>query len=608
MSTDEQVRQILAGMNTEQKLAQMMIVAFRSDANNTRNAVELTQPYRELLEKYDFGGLILFRGNIVDMDQTVALIRDCQEAAMNSPQGIPMLISVDQEGGLINRVPFGISSSGNMSLAATGDPALTEESADMIGQEIRALGFNLDFAPVSDVNNNPNNPVIGTRSFSDDPEIAAQHVAAFFRGLDKNGIIATLKHFPGHGNVGEDSHTHLPLSELTLEELKNVELIPFQRGIDAGAEMIMTAHIQYPNIETNTYISKLDGKTVSLPATLSHTILTDLLREDMGFDGVIVTDSMDMDAIAAHFDEIDAAVLAINAGVDMLTCPVNLYQDDEIDTFPAMDAYMQALLARVEAGEIREETLDEAVARILKLKIEKGILPGEQPGSLEDQLKRAESVVGSAEHHIREWEIAQQGMTLLKNEGNMLPLDGKNDKEILILIPNEARRPSVEYALARLESEGLLEDADEDVTVLCYSGPDPEDEALQDALEDAETVLVLSQSAEKNELISRVIGQVHQSENGRAALLSLKLPYDAACYEDADAVLCAYNPSGSAHDAEGKGPFNLNVAAALCMVFGQSEPQGTLPVNIPKLQMSADGETVYSDELLYERGSGISYN
>lgn len=341
---DDQIWETVANMTVEQKLAQMMVVALRSDASNSKLLTELTPAYTELLEKYGFGGVILFGGNIVDTEQTVRLIRDCQTAAKESETGIPMLIAVDQEGGLVNRVSFGFTGPGNMALAAAGDTALTKECADILGQEIAALGFNMDFAPVSDVNNNPNNPVIGIRSFSDDPQIAAEHVTAFIEGLKKNNVSAALKHFPGHGNVGEDSHTGLPLSELSADELKNCELIPFQAGIEAGADMIMTAHIQFPNIEKDTYASKLDGKTVNLPATLSHTIITGLLREEIGYDGIVITDFMVMDAIASHFDPADAAVLAINAGVDILLCPVDIYQDDETDTFPAMEEYMQKLL------------------------------------------------------------------------------------------------------------------------------------------------------------------------------------------------------------------------------------------------------------------------
>ena len=602
-SVDEIIEETVANMSDEQKLAQMMIVAFRSDGNNRKTATELTPAYEELLKKYDFGGVILFSGNIVDEEQTITLIRDCQAAAMASEPGIPLLICVDQEGGLVNRVSFGVTGPGNMALAATGDPTLTEECADLLGQEIAALGFNMDFAPVSDVNNNPNNPIIGVRSFSDDPTLASQHVTAFLRGLDKNNISAALKHFPGHGNVGEDSHTGLPSSELTVEELKACELIPFQAGIEAGADMIMTAHIQYPNIETETYISKLDEEIVHLPATLSRTIITGLLREEMGYDGIVITDSMVMDAIAAHFNPADAAALAINAGVDILLCPVDLYQDEEIDTFPVMDAYMQVLLERVASGEIKEEELNDSVARILKLKYAKGIMTDTLMTSAEEQLAKAETTVGSTEHLIRDWELAQRGMTLLKNEGGFLPLNGNSDRHTLILVTNDYRMPSVEYALARLEKEGLLDGST--VTAISYSDLSFEDEQLQKALEDADQLVILSQSAVKNELVEKAIEQIHQVEGGRAVLLSLNLPYDAATYEEIDAILCAYHPYGSAHDEEGNGPFNMNLAVAVCTVFGQSVPQGKLPVNIPKIVAAEDGSVSFSEEALYGRGFGL---
>ena len=597
---DEQVREILSRMSVEQKLAQMMIVAFRS---GSKSAAELTAPYKEILKKYDFGGVIFFGDNIVDAGQTVTMIRGCQEAAAGSEQGIPMLICVDQEGGIVNRVSFGTTSSGSMALAATGDEALTEESADMMGQEIRALGFNMDFAPVSDVNSNPNNPVIGVRSFSDDPQIAAGHVKAFIRGLDKNGVLAALKHFPGHGNVGEDSHIHLPSSDHSLEELRACDLIPFQAGIDAGADMIMSAHIQHPKIETGKYTSKLDGKDIFLPATLSRTIITGILREEIGYDGIVITDAMDMDAIASHFDRTDAAVLAINADVDILLCPVNVYQDGEEDTFPDVDKYMKDLLARVEAGDISEEELDNSVSRILKLKIKKGIMESKPSESVDEQIEKAKAVVGSPEHHKREWEIMQKGLTLVKNEGGMLPLDGKDGKRTLILVPSDYRMPTVEYAVGRLEKEGLADASA--IDILCYSEMQKEDKKLQETLNKADRVLVLSQSSEKNDVADLAVEQIRQKEGGRSALISLNLPYDAAFYEDADAVLCAYNPYGDAHDEEGNGPFNLNVAAALCTAFGQSVPQGRLPVNLPKAKKNESGELVFSDEILIERGFGL---
>ena len=591
---DPEILKMISEMTTQEKLAQMMIVALRSDVSNEKTATEIDRDYAEMLTKYDFGGILLFAGNVVDPAQTVTLIRDSQEAAMKSAGGIPMFICVDQEGGSVNRVPFGTTGSGNMALAATGDTSLTEESAKMLGDEIRALGFNMDFAPVSDVNSNPANPIIGVRSFSDDPELVAEHVTAFIKGMDSAKISTALKHFPGHGNVGEDSHTHLPCSDFSLEEIKACDLIPFQAGIDAGSDMIMTAHIQFPKIEKKTYVSIKDGEEITLPATLSRTIITGLLREQMGYNGIVITDAMEMDAIAAHFDPLDAAVMAINADVDILLCPVELYKDGEVNTFPDVDKYMEGLLARVEAGDIREEELDNSVYRILKLKKERDLqVPSEQ------QIAQAADAVGTGANHKREWEIAQAGMTLLKNENGALPLD--KEQSVLILYPAEKRGPSVEYAVSRLEKEGLL-DASK-VTSMCYADLAAENTDLQLALAKADKLVVLSQSTVRNEEIVKLIDEAHQSGK-QAVLLCLNLPYDAACYEEADAVLCAYQPYGSAHDEEGNGPFNLNVAVAICTAFNQSVPSGVLPVNVPKVEVK-DGEVSFLDEYLYERGYGL---
>ena len=599
---DKQVNGIIANMTIEQKLAQMMIIAIRYEPDTSKGITKLTKAYKKLLKKYDFGGLLMYANNMTDINQTVTMIRKAQSASMKSANGIPMFICVDQEGGLVNRVSFGTTGSGNMALAATGDTSNTEEIAGILGEEISALGFNMDFAPVSDVNNNPDNPVIGTRSFSDDPNTVAENVVAFIDGLNKYNISTSVKHFPGHGNVGEDSHTKLPLSELTLDELKECELIPFEAGIEAGADMIMTAHIQYPNIDDTTYISKDDGKEVYLPATLSKKIMTGLLRDEMGFDGIIISDSMQMDAIATHFDETDAAVLAINAGVDLLIRPSDVYQDDEINTFPDVNKYMKKLAARVKAGDITEERLDESVGRILRLKFKKGIMTDTLSVTKKTQIKNAKKVVGIPENHTREWEIASEGITLVKNENNAFPIDGMSGENTLILIPSEYRRASVEYAINRLEKESLVNP--KNVDVICYSDITIKNKALKKALNKADNVLILSQSTKKNDLVCSIIEKAHKN-GAKVTFLSLNLPYDIACYTDVDAALCTYHAYGSAYDSEGNGPFNLNVAVAVCSVFAESVPQGTLPVNIPKIIENEDGSISYSDQLLYERSFGI---
>ena len=597
---EDRVAKLVAAMTTEQKLAQMMIVALRSDPANTYLAEEVTQDYADVVSKYDFGGILLFAGNMTSPEQTVTFTRALQSAAKKSEQAIPLFISVDQEGGMVSRVPFGVVGPGNMALAATGDPELITESATMLAKSLVPLGFNVNNAPDADVNNNPNNPIIGIRAFSDDPEIVAQDVALYVKAMKDAGLLPTIKHFPGHGNVGEDSHFILPASDLSLDQIKTCELIPFQAGIDAGADMVMTAHIQYHNIEKETYTSKKDGSSIALPATLSHTFLTDILRDQLGFKGVVTTDAMCMEAIADNFDRIDAAVLAINAGADILLAPVDLYKGNDVDTLPDMDAYMGELVKRVESGDIERARLDESVMRILTLKAERGILDDALAMSAEEQVAEAEAITSDKDLIARDWEIAQLAVTLLKNDGGMLPLNGTDGTHTLILYPSTTRQATVEYAIGQLQGEQLL--AEDATSTLCYRDMEAGDQTLQEELDKADQVLVLTQAPVRDEVMADVIDKAHAAGK-KVALVSLNLPYEAACYPDADAALCAFQPYGSAHDVQGNGPVNMNVATVLFTAFGKSVPQGTLPVNVPVFD-EAKG-TFSATELLYERGFGL---
>ena len=313
----------------------------------------------------------------------------------------------------------------------------------------------------------------------------------------------------------------------------------------------------------------------------------------MGYDGIVITDSMVMGAISAHFDPIDAAVMAINAGADILLCPVNLYQGGGVDTFPEFDMYMRKLLARIRNGDVDIAELDDSVTRILKLKMEKGMLEETEEVPLKEQIAAAEAVVGAPEHHRAEWEMTMKALTLLKNDGGVLPLDGSREQKILLLIPSENHRPTVEYALSRLKGEGLLEKTE--VTVLNYAPLYPEDEELAKAVKEANVVLAMSQSSVRDVGLVWAMEQAHDGHKP-VALLSLNLPYNASSYEEADAVLCAYQAFGIAYDEQGRGPFNLNVAAALYALFGDETPAGTLPVNVP----GRDGG------VLYERGFGLT--
>ena len=366
------VEQLLASMSLRDKVGQMMMPGFRvwkempakeGEETPAVSITELNDQIREAIARYHFGGVILYAENCVDAEQTLRLNAALQAASLESG-GLPMLIAADQEGGNVSRLGYGTVGVSNMALAATGDSANARAMARIHGEELGLVGIQLNFAPVADVNSNPNNPVIGIRSFSDDAATVSEYCQAYLAGLHDAGAIAALKHFPGHGDTDTDSHTGFPIIQRTLDELKANELIPFQAAIDAGADMVMTAHIQYPQIETQTYTSTSTGEEVCLPATMSRAILTDLLRGEMGFDGVIVSDALDMDAVAKNFSPEDTMRLTINAGVDLLLLPAT----KNTDLFAQMEAMVDTAIAMVEDGTIAMEEIDDSVRRILTLK------------------------------------------------------------------------------------------------------------------------------------------------------------------------------------------------------------------------------------------------
>ena len=325
-STQSKTSKILSSMTTEDKIAQMIMPAFRystDEEGNQTNVTEITDDISECLNKHGFSGVILFGQNISDNAQTTRLVDQLQKANAKNSSHTQLLISTDQEGGTVTRLAHGTTMMGNMALGAINDTEVTKEVATVIGSECTALGINVDFAPDVDVNNNPANPVIGVRSFSDDPQLVAKHGSEFVKAMNDTGVVSTLKHFPGHGDTDTDSHTGLPMVDKSYEQLEQNELVPFKACIEAGSQMIMTAHIQYPQIEKDTYTSVFDGEQIYIPATLSDDIITGVLREKLGYNGVVITDAFEMAAIAKHFDKYDAAKLAIGAGVDILLMPVD---------------------------------------------------------------------------------------------------------------------------------------------------------------------------------------------------------------------------------------------------------------------------------------------
>ena len=347
LTTEEKVKILMEDMTIEQKIGQMFFIEFRWNAAG--KITKIDSAIQKTIKDYGVGGVSLYSENIQTEKQVTDYIYDLQQASE-----IPLFIGVDEEGGRvlrtrslnIPRIPTA------WSIGQTGDTKNAYNAAKTIADYLTPMGFNVNFAPIADVFTNSANKVIGDRAFSNDANKAGEMVKAFVEGSLDNNILPTLKHFPGHGDIFEDSHFRVAATRKTLAQLSECEFIPFKAGIDAGAAFVMTGHISTPNI----------AAAGNVPTTFSKYLLQDILRETLGFEGIIITDALGMGAIANYYTSEQAAVKSILAGVDMLLMPANL-----------ANAYTGVINA-VKSGEISEKQIDDSVKRILTVKYEAGII------------------------------------------------------------------------------------------------------------------------------------------------------------------------------------------------------------------------------------------
>ncbi len=349
-TVEEQALEILSGMTLREQVYQLFIVRPEQITGSSEKLTEAGSDFEEGLEAYPVGGIAMFAENIVDREQTEEMISD-----MQSYSTLWLFIAVDEEGGTVARIGnnSAMGTTSFPSMKTVGNTGDTDEAYNVgytIGTEVMELGFNLDFAPVADVDSNPSNTVIGNRAFSTDADIAAEMVAAAVEGFSDSGILCTLKHFPGHGDTSTDSHLGYTELDKSLEELWETEFVPFASGIEAGADLVMVGHISVPQVTGD-----------DTPASLSGTMIS-ILREDLGFSGLIITDSMQMEAITDRYTSAEAAVMAIKAGVDIILMPENL------------EEAANGIIEAVENGEISEERIAESVLKILETKLESGII------------------------------------------------------------------------------------------------------------------------------------------------------------------------------------------------------------------------------------------
>lgn len=549
ISMEEKARRLVAQMNDKEKIGQLVMYT------PTDQADEFS---RRMIEEYFVGSALLNR-HIQSAAKNAEFTNQLQTWAAKSRLGIPMFISGDMEYGAAQRVPEEATVlPRQMAIGATRNVEHAEQAARLTAIEAKAMGFHWSYSPVADVNSNLHNPVIGVRSFGENTKLVTDMTIAEVKGYQAEGVISSAKHFPGHGDTGFDTHSTLAKVSYSAEELRRVHLPPFQAAIDQGIESIMTSHIIIESIDP------------VLPATLSKKVLTELLREEMGFDGMIVTDAMVMEAISKNWGAGEAAVMAVNAGADIIMA--NGSATDQIDT---LDSLYKAL----QDGKIEKRRVDESVERILKYKIKMNLFDHR----LVD-VENATNVVGNDEHWRISKQIAQDSITLVKNE-NVLPFDPESEEKTLVV--------SVAYASFIGEAVSKASQGEVFTVQVAPASGEPLDvstPAINRAVEQskqADRIIVFTQS--DREIPQGQIDLVNAliATGKPVVTVSLGNPGNILGYPNAKAYLSTY----ALDNWYWMTPVPVSWEAAVQVIFG-AKPMGKLPVTI-----SED----------YPEGFGLSY-
>ncbi|MER6358354.1 glycoside hydrolase family 3 protein [Streptomyces sp. NPDC001634] len=567
---DERLRALIAGMTLEEKVGQLFVMRVYGHSATDPDQADIDANLKEigvrtaaeLIAKYRVGGIIYFTWahNTRDPHQIADLSNGIQKASLGRPRGLPVLIATDQEHGIIARVgkPATLFP-GAMAIGAMGSRSDARTLGRIAGAELSALGIRQDYSPDADVNVNPANPVIGVRSFGADPDAVAGLVAAQVQGYQASGVAATAKHFPGHGDTAVDSHFGFPVITHSRELWEKLDAVPFRAAIRAGIEAIMTAHIMVP---------ALDGS--SDPATLSHPILTGILREELGYDGVVVTDSLGMEGVRQKYGDDRVPVLALKAGVDQLLNP------------PSLDVAWNAVLKAVHDGELTEARLDESLLRVLRLKSKLGLL--DRPYVTADGVDRT---VGAPEHLRTADRIADRTTTLLVNKRDLLPLSRVTHPKVLVLGADPASPTGTDGPPTTVLANALTELG---FTATALStGTAPSSATIDKAVTaagNADAVVVgthnVSATSSQRTLVNQLIA------TGRPVIaIAVRNPYDVAQLPDAEAYLASYSWT------------DVELRAAARVIAGRVKPRGKLPVPVQRADDPA--------QVLYPIGYGLSY-
>ncbi|GDY30736.1 glycoside hydrolase family 3 protein [Gandjariella thermophila] len=533
-------------MSLPEKVGQLFVTyvhGFAADTADPANQREfgVDRP-AQVVRRYHLGGVIYFHNsavnNIANPAQVAGLSNGLQRAALASGSGVPLIIGTDQEEGIVTRIgPPATQFPGGMALGAGRSPEDATEAARITAAELRAMGVNQNFAPDADVNVNPANPVIGVRSFGSDPNLVAGMVAAqvagYQDGTDPAGTVSSaVKHFPGHGDTDTDSHTGLPMINHDHDTWERIDAPPFRAAIAAGTDTIMSAHIVTPKLDSS-------GE----PATLSPAVLTGLLRGELGYQGVIITDSLQMQGVRTKHPDAEIPVLALLAGADQLLMPANL------------NVAINSVVDAVHAGRLTERRIDTSVARILRLKWRRGIVAH----PLVDE-NRVGAVVGTADHLAAAARITDRTTTAVRNDAGLLPLRAAPHR-VLVAGAGSVTVPAL---AARVAARGPT-------TSTAVTGTAPSEQQIAAAVaaaRNADLVVALtnglSGSAAQQDLLRRLVA------TGRPVVaVAVQNPYDVACIDTEPTWLATYSPTAVA------------MASLARVLFGEVAPAGRLPVDVP---------------------------
>ncbi|SER36971.1 beta-N-acetylhexosaminidase [Natrinema salaciae] len=513
-------------MDLATKVGQLFVIGF--------DGPELTDDLRTLLTERRCGNVVYFSRNVETPEQVATLTKRLRRLVLEEGAGVPPFVMADQEGGVVSRLGWGTTLPSQMCIGASADPALARTAGETVAAELAALGINFNLAPVLDVNNNPRNPVIGVRSFGEDPALVSELGVELAQGMQSQGVIACGKHFPGHGDTSTDSHHELPVVDHDRERLEAVEFAPFRRAIEAGIDAVMTTHVSFPAI----------AEAPATPATVSAAVQRRVLRDELGFDGLLVTDGMEMRAIADTIGTADGCVRALDAGCDLLlVCHTPETQADAVD----------AVIDAVESGRLDERTIDAAVERIVRYK-RRRVSDSRSPSAARWAAMADRSVETA---HA----IAARGITLVRDRDDTLPFTTDRPLRLVGSSGGRASPAEDDEFEPSLIAESL---ATVGFDVTCHEVADTLEEP---SFDDAQVIAAVdgvtadeSQAAAVRALDDRAT---------RFAAVIVRNPYDLSTVPDVSTAVVTYDYTPATRAVLGE------------VLVGETTPTGQLPVTVP---------------------------